>query len=74
MQTNKLLAALSKFIAQNGPTEDEYEEMTFIVNEFGRKVIKNEISHEEIQRFKDACDFLKDDTSIMGHIISSSQK
>jgi extracellular factor (EF) 3-hydroxypalmitic acid methyl ester biosynthesis protein len=70
METNKLLAALSKFISQNGPTEDEYEEMTFIMNELASKVSKNEICHEDIQRFKDACDFLKDDTSIMGHIMS----
>jgi len=70
METDKLLALLSRFITQNGPKEDEYEDLTFIMNELALKISSQAICKDDIQGFKEACDFLKDDTSIMGHILS----
>lgn len=70
MNNKELLERLAIFIAQDGPTYEDFDEFTVYVNKIAELIRENRMTHQEITSLKSRCDFLQDDTSIMGHIIN----
>ncbi|MEB0262566.1 MULTISPECIES: class I SAM-dependent methyltransferase [unclassified Mucilaginibacter] len=70
METINLLERITKIISQEGPTVEEFGEFTIVVNELVRQISENKLSHAQLQNLKNNCEFLKDERSIMGHILT----
>lgn len=69
METAVLLKRMNKIISNNGPSIEEFDELTMMINELATQINENKLAPEEIQNLINKCESLKDYKSIMGHIL-----
>lgn len=69
METRQLLDHISLIISQDGPKTEDYKSFTLKMNELANQINQNKLTLNEIQSLKNKCNFLKDEKSIMGHIL-----
>ncbi|MFP3591092.1 class I SAM-dependent methyltransferase [Chryseobacterium sp. SIMBA_038] len=61
---------MNEIISHEGPAIEEFDELTVMINELACQINENKLAPDEIQNLINKCESLKDQKSIMGHILT----
>ncbi|GAA4386883.1 class I SAM-dependent methyltransferase [Hymenobacter koreensis] len=68
LENPEIISEIQRYIANNGPEEEEYQSFTMLVNELGQRITDQKIEKEAVSGFVRNMQLLNDVKSIMGHI------